>query len=166
MTRCQVRIPQRHRDMFVPHQFLDRGEIDASHYEPTCKRVPKIMKREVGDSSPLHSPRERLCHLPIPKHRSRPISSRRYLKALQRRCQCFTRRHTAGFMSLCVCRLDLDQLVTKINAPPFQGQQLGFSKSCVQSGDYERLELDVAIRSQTDLFFFRQESCAGIVFTK
>lgn len=96
MARRQMHIAQPHRNALMSHRFLACGEIGASHREPACKGVPKIMKCEVGDSGPLHGTRYDLRHPPLPTHRGCRLSSRRYLKAPARRCQRFTHRHTAA----------------------------------------------------------------------
>jgi hypothetical protein len=49
----EMRMSQRHRDVFMVHQFFHRWEVHSSHHQTARKGVPHIMKHEIFKPS-LH----------------------------------------------------------------------------------------------------------------
>jgi hypothetical protein len=49
----EVRVSQRHRNRFVPKQFANGVEIDASHDQLARKYVPQIVETKTGDFAAL-----------------------------------------------------------------------------------------------------------------
>jgi len=69
VTGRQVGIPGRHLDRLVPHQFLNRFQRHASHYQSATKGVPETVPGKIPDlglcdrllkQSPDRFPDERL----------------------------------------------------------------------------------------------------------
>jgi hypothetical protein len=50
VTWGEMRIAQRHRNMFVAHQLFHSGQVHPCHDEPTREGMAEIMERNVRDS--------------------------------------------------------------------------------------------------------------------
>jgi hypothetical protein len=51
MLRTQVRVSHRHGDGLMTHQLLYGANVDASHHDPTRKRMPQIIPVEIDHAS-------------------------------------------------------------------------------------------------------------------
>jgi hypothetical protein len=49
MLVCEVGMVQGHLNSLVPHEFLDRADVNTRHNEMAGKRMPQIMPAKVDD---------------------------------------------------------------------------------------------------------------------
>jgi hypothetical protein len=47
----EIRIAQRHRDIFIGHQFLHRWAVHSSHHQTARKGVLQVREREISSST-------------------------------------------------------------------------------------------------------------------
>ena len=58
----EMRIPERHADVGVPEQLLDRPDVYPLHHEVGCEGVAEVMPAEVLNAGALHGWREDAVH--------------------------------------------------------------------------------------------------------
>jgi hypothetical protein len=165
-----MRIPQGHCNRFVSHQLFHCCEIHACHYQPTRKRMPQVVKREIKERCPSYRCRE-CCRDVSVRHSlmcQKDIGRRVAVdpNGLERFCQECRHGNTARLSIFSIRSLRRNELMLEIYMLPTQGEEFRLPKACVKRSNDDRPQIRSTVDQKAHFFFLGQKTCSPVVFPK
>jgi hypothetical protein len=170
MIAGEMRVPECHADVLVPHQSLPRWQGDATHNQPTRKSMAQVIEGKIYHTCLAYCMHKRCAEGSVQftrtssKHRA--SNGYTHSNCLQRGGQHLIHRHATTLAILDIGCSHSKYSAVEVDVFPGQREQLRGTKPGVRSRNHQGPKLGAAVDKQSCFLFWCKNVHASIVLPR